>query len=306
MNQIISVIICTYNREKYIEESIVSILNQSVINYKVELVIINNNSTDSTHEICSALLLKYASKNIIYHIEREQGLSISRNRGIELSNGEILVFIDDDAIAHPHFLQEIINSYSTDLTMQASGGRIYPRFESKEPKWMSPFLLPLMSVIDKGNKKRKFRGASYPIGANMAFRRSIIKDIGLFNVNLGRTGATLLGGEEKDFFNRMKERKFNVYYLPFACVHHIIPDSRLDPKFLKKLGLGIGSSEKIRALNINKIKYLISIIQEFVKWFASLIILFYYLLTIRSSKGIMIIKFRIWVTKGLLFNFTHV
>jgi glycosyltransferase involved in cell wall biosynthesis len=302
MNQIISVIICTYNREKYIEESIVSILNQNVINYKVEVVIINNNSTDSTHEICSSLLTKYPSKNIRYYVEKEQGLSISRNRGIELSNGEILVFIDDDAIAYPHFLQEIINNYSTDLTMQASGGRIYPRFESKEPEWMSKFLLPLMSVIDKGNNKKLFKGTSYPIGANMAFRKSVFNDLGLFNKNLGRNGNNLQGGEEKDFFNRMKERKMKIYYLPFACIDHIIPDARLDRKFIKKMGLGIGTSEKIRSLCINKLEYLISILKEITKWLASLIILFYYVFTFRPNKGVMIIKFRIWVSNGLLFN----
>lgn len=300
MNPYISIIICTYNREKYIKESVLSILNQKMIDLEYELIIVNNNSTDKTHYICQSILANYPTKKIIYYIEKRQGLSVARNKGIELSNGEIIVFIDDDAMARTGFLQEISSNYQLDQKIHASGGRIYPKFESKSPKWMSKYLLPLMSVLDKGKYKKQFKGKSYPIGANMAFRKSTIDKIGLFNTKLGRSGKNLQGGEEKDIFNRMRKNNMGIYYLPDVCVDHIIPDSRLHKGFIKRIGLGIGSSEKIRSLEYNKTSYSSAIFMELCKWVASLLLFGYYTITFRVQKGVMIVKFRKWVTQGLI------
>ncbi len=299
MNIEISVIICTYNRDLYIEESIRSVLNQNHTGINYELVLVNNNSTDKTDSICTTIFQSNSIIPIQYYIETQQGLSAARNRGIALAKGEIIVFIDDDAMMFPDFIAQLSNAYKQHPEMAASGGRIYPRFESKAPNWMSRFLIPLMSVIDKGEHPKPFKGAAYPIGANMAFRKSVIDQIGLFDTALGRSGKNLQGGEEKDIFNRIKARNLSIIYLPFVRVYHIIPDARLTADYIRKMGVGIGSSERIRSKNIHTFEYLKTCAKEIAKWVASIGLFCWYSLILSPQKGIMILRFRAWVSSGV-------
>lgn len=295
----LSVIVCTYNRDLYIEESILSLLQQEDSGGSIEIIIVNNNSTDQTHEICMRILAENPTALIQYFIEEEQGLSAARNRGIALARGEVLAFIDDDAMAFPDFAKQLIFDYQQHPEMAASGGRIYPRFESKSPNWMSRFLIPLMSVIDKGEEVKPFSGTAYPIGANMAFRRTIIEQIGLFDTSLGRSGKNLQGGEEKDIFNRIKHLNKSILYLPMVRVNHVIPDARLNASYIQKMGIGIGSSERIRTKNIGNNEYTIALLKELMKWVASCLLFLWYTLLFSPQKGIMILRFRAWVSSGI-------
>ena len=91
---LVSVIITTYNGADYLQYSVKSILNQT---YKpIELIIINDGSTDNTHEICQ----KFLKSNVIYHKnETNIGTYASRNLAITMASGEIIAFQDDDDIS---------------------------------------------------------------------------------------------------------------------------------------------------------------------------------------------------------------
>ncbi len=296
----LSVIICTYNREKYIPGLLESLTKQTFDKSEYEIVFVNNNSNDNTSEIC----LEFSKNNpkyiFRYYNEPKQGLSHARNRGIREAKSDILIFIDDDALACENYLKEIASFFAKYKDAVAGGGKILPKYESYRPDWMSVFLEPVMSVINLGEKIKKFYGGKFPIGANMYFRKEIFEEIGTFNTKLGRTGKNMLGGEEKDLFNKLRHNNHNVYYLPKAWIYHIIPAVRLTVDFIKKQALGIGFSEKIRAERISKAELMKSYFKELLKWGASIMLFFFYLLTFQSKKGIMIIKFRFWVSKGLI------
>lgn len=292
----LSIIICTYNRDPYIDQSILHILNQAVSKDKYELIVVNNNSTDRTDEICRELLTEHDFR---YFIETSQGLSYARNRGISESRGEILAFIDDDAMAAPDFIQNLLNFYHSRPNVSASGGRIYPRYETAKPHWISKFLMPLMSVIDLGDQPKAFTLGSYPIGANMAFRRSVIESVGDFNTSLGRSGKNLQGGEEKDIFQRIRSKGLDVWYIPDVIVDHVIPEARLQPAFIRKMGNGIGESERIRTSEISSSMLRKAYFRELAKWVATLGLSLGYFLSFQPAKAMMLVKFRYWVSSGL-------
>lgn len=299
---LLSIVVCTYNREKYIAECIKHLLNQDIDSYLLELIIINNKSTDSTDAICRKILSE-TDANIRYFIEENPGLSYARNRGIQESNGSIIAFIDDDAMVEKEFALNLIRYYDRFPQMAASGGKIYPRFEGTQPTWLSPYLMPLMSTLDLGNQPVRFKKNAHPIGANMAFRKEVVTRIGGFATHLGRTGTTMLGGEEKDFFYRLLSAKVgDIYYLPDTVVHHVIPESRLTNLFIKKQGIGIGVSERIRTMNIGKKAYIHRCLLEMYKWGGSLVLWVIYTFKGQTPKGNMIICFRAWVSKGLFFQ----
>ncbi len=294
----ISAIICTYNREKYILQCLESIENQTIDKNKYEIILINNNSTDNTEEICNTFAKNNKRVNFKYFIERSQGLSYARNRGIKEASGEFLSFIDDDAIVDENFLEEIINFFDSNNEAVAVGGKITPFFEAGRPKYYSKFIGGFFALCDKGDEVKQMK-KSYPVGANMSFRNNVFEKFGGFNVELGRKGNNLLAAEEKELFERLKTNKQLIYYLPEAKVKHIIPESRTKIEYIKKQALGIGKSEKIRISNSKKEKKK-RYNKELINWIASFVLLFYYTICLSPSKGIILLRFRYWISKELI------
>ncbi len=295
----ISIIVCTYNRDQYLPKMLQSVVDQNCSKEDFELVLINNNSNDSTPEICTKFVETNNDLNIKYVVETKQGLSIARNRGIHEAKGDYLIFIDDDAFLEENYILELKNYLTNSPKMIGFGGKISPFLECELPQWMSTYLSTLMSIIDLGNDLKLFSRTKYPIGANMGVSRNVIDKIGIFNESLGRTGTSMLGGEEKDFFFRLKEAHIPIYYFPKMFVHHVIPAKRLTVEFVKNQALGIGSSEKLRTQSIGTISYLKRWILEFYKWGGTFALFVIYTFQGAPQKGIMLIKFRYWISKGL-------
>jgi glycosyltransferase involved in cell wall biosynthesis len=295
----ISVVICTYNRGAYLSDLFDSIEKQDFNKADFEIILVDNNSTDNTKEICNAFIEKNIDMNVSYASETKQGLSFARNRGIKESEGDIIVFLDDDALVFKNYLTEINRFFNDNTHIFAGGGKILPKYENKRPIWMSSFLEPVVSVLNMGENIKEFRNNQYPIGASMFMRKEVFKTIGTFNTKLGRTGKKLIGGEEKDLFLRLKKAGYKLYYLPRAVIYHVIPDSRLTNQFIKKLAVGIGQSEKLRTLEIGTGEAVKSYMKELFKWGASIVLFLFYALSFKFPKAIMIIRFRSWVSSGL-------
>lgn len=101
MKPTVSINLCCYNSEKYLRETLQSIVNQTYKDW--ELVIINDGSKDSTESIISEYIKQ--GYPIIYHYQENKGLGASRNEALKLSSGEYIAFIDHDDIWMPQKLE---------------------------------------------------------------------------------------------------------------------------------------------------------------------------------------------------------
>ena len=91
-----SVIIPVYNVQKYLEEAIESIINQTIgFENNIQLILVNDGSKDNSEEICLKYKDKYP-KNIIYVKKKNSGVSIARNTGVEYAEGKYINFLDGD------------------------------------------------------------------------------------------------------------------------------------------------------------------------------------------------------------------
>lgn len=134
----ISIIIPLYNKEKYIKNTILSIIKQNYLNY--EIIIINDNSTDNSAEIAIELKRDYSiDKLFIYKNNVNKGVGISRNIGLSFSTGEYILFLDaDDELSDLTFLSSInkyINKYDAKYIMTTRnyyGKYIKPKFKFKK------------------------------------------------------------------------------------------------------------------------------------------------------------------------------
>ncbi|HRE73130.1 MAG TPA: glycosyltransferase [Flavobacteriales bacterium] len=298
----VSVIICTHNREMYLNRAMECVALQNADSSLFELIVVNNNSTDSTDSICKEFRARYTNLNFSYIIEMEQGLSHARNRGIKEAKGDLIVFLDDDAFAEPDFVKNLIAFYDLHPPVLSTGGKTVPLFEEEKPAWMSRFLLPLVAAMDLGPEARLFPKGWYPIGANMSFRKAAVELIGNFDVLLGRKGKNLQGGEEKDFFNRLKSKGHEPWYLPTTEVRHIIPASRMSINYIRRQARGIGYSERVRTKSLGLFSYWGKCFSEKMKWIASIVLFLFYLITLRAQKAVFLLRFRFWVSQGLFFG----
>lgn len=293
----ISVIICTFNREHYISEVLESVSRTSIKDF--EVILIDNNSTDSTKEKVSSFEKRHPDFPLRVFTENKQGLSWARNRGIKESKGDILAFIDDDATVKPDFLENLAEEMDKHPQAQAFGGRIIAVFDDcPSPKWLCRFSMGWVSTLDMGKDVRAFRGRKFPIGANMGFRREVLHRCGEFNPMLGRNKRNLMGGEEKDLFNRVKAAGYSILYFPDVVVEHHIPQSRTTIKYIKDFAHGVGLSERLRSKYESS--YPRRLLEEALKWVATIFLFFFYSLIGRPTCGATLVLFRFVVTRTLL------
>lgn len=296
---LISVVVCSYNREKYIEDAIESLIHQSLDKDLFEILIIDNNSKDTTAQLCQQLLEKYSTNyKLYYFLETQQGLSYARNRGIQEAKGSYICYIDDDAIAAPDFLENIYNFVTENPHIGGVGGKIIPKYVDGRPDWMNPFMEGLVSKVDYGEKVFQFNGTKYPIGCNMTYRKDKLQEIGMFDPDLGRKGDNIDGGEEKDIFFKINQLNLPVYYLPHVSVQHVIEQPRLTYAYIKKLSIGIGKSERLRLKKQGFLFETLNFFKLIAKFIAGLLIALYYTLTFQLAKAKAIVQFRIDVFKG--------
>lgn len=297
----LSLIVCTYNRDKYLYGALQCIAENGFPTEAYEIVLVNNMSTDNTEAECKRFENDYPNVDFRYFVETNQGLSFARNRGIKESQGETLVFLDDDSYIQEGYLNNLQKHLEAHPNADAFGGKILPVFESGEaPKWLSKWNYSWVSAIDMGDKVCPFKGKAFPIGANMGIRRSMISEIGLFNTQLGRSKKNLMGGEEKDLFERIRNHGGSIYYFPDVVVHHVIPPTRTTKEYIMRMGEGVGKSERIRTLSISKSKYLARLFSELVKWGGTFVLWLGFAITGQFEKGNILIAFRRKVTSGLL------
>jgi glycosyltransferase involved in cell wall biosynthesis len=229
----VSVIVCTRDRSSDLAEAVESLLNQQdVADLQWEILVVDNGSSDDTRAV-TAGVAEGAGVPVRYFLEEEPGLSHARNRGIRESSGKILAFIDDDAVAEPDWLAEVLPAFAEPGVVSA-GGKILPRMEEARPDWMDDEWLDRMGFsYDFGPKPRSVR---ILLGSNMAFRREVLERFGGFDTRLGRSRGCLLGGEENLLFSSILAEVpgARIAYTPNAVVHHKVEPARLSREELAR------------------------------------------------------------------------
>ena len=297
----LTLIICTYNREKYIGPLLDSIAKNDYPTTDYEIVLVDNNCTDNTRGVCELFAAAHPEVTLRYVVEPEQGLSAARNKGIKEAKGDIIIYVDDDALVDSDYIRIYAEHFAAHPDTMAAGGPIEPLYETEEPSWMSPYTKALLTAwMNYGDKVREYPQGRYPGGGNAAYRKEVFDRVGLFNTELGRKGNLLLASEEKDIFDKMKALGMKVLYLPTPVLHHSIPQSKLEEDYFNRLTLQIGRSERMRTRSISKGKYYKRLLSEGVKWCGTLVLMCLYTLQGAPKKGWKLVLFRKNVTKGLL------
>ena len=154
------------------------------------------------------------------------GVSFARELGLATATGDIVAFIDDDALPSPNWLEQLVKPYADDNVMMTSGW-IVPKWVTSRPRWFPDEFLWVVGCSYEGLPES---GAVIrnPIGASMAIRKSIIDDVGMFESRLGRNSADGNGCEETEYAIRAHQRfpEMVVIHAADSLVEHLVPAGR--------------------------------------------------------------------------------
>lgn len=244
-NTPISAIICTHNRDKYLGAAIDSLLVQEFAP-GFEIIIVDNGSTDNTRTVVESRL---GDSRLKYVFEPVLGLSVARNTGAKTASGEILAYLDDDAIASVGWLQALYTAYQQNPKLAIAGGKvtlIYPE-GVQPPRWLSTGLAGNLGAYDLGDEFVNIQNPGLtPRGLNYSIRRSFLEQIGGFDPKLGRVGKNLLSNEELQMTELALKNGWQVAYIPTALVAHNVAPERLHPAWFLSRGWWQGISECYR------------------------------------------------------------
>jgi hypothetical protein len=168
---------------------------------------------------------------------------------------------------------------------------------------MSHFTQRLIGgYFNQGKEVKKLSFKNYPGTGHTIIKRELYQKAGYYNTELGRKGNSLIGAEDKDMFLRLIKNNINCYYFPCIPIYHHIPQAKLTDEYFRQLTHSIGLSERMRTKSVSGKAYYKRLFDEWIKWGASLILCIAYILALMPAKGIKLLQFRRYVTKGLLGN----
>jgi GT2 family glycosyltransferase len=236
----VSVIISVYSidRADDVVDCIISLEKQTLIPKEI-IVVLDPNSALVT------FYSKLLGSSVKLVVSDAFGLSAARNMGVRSCDSEIVAFIDDDAVADPNWLENLVGNF-VDTKVIGVGGRIAPIWSAKKPNWLPEELYWIIGCSYKGlpTNKEPIRN---PIGCNMAFRRSLFEKVGYFSTNVGRFGNQLLGHDDTEFgiraTNMLKGTK--IIYDTEAVVKHKVSKNRAMLRYVLRRSYAEGFSKAL-------------------------------------------------------------
>jgi len=235
----ISIVICCYNSELRLPETIEYLSKQILpVDFKWEIIVVDNNSKDRTLEFAQTELNRYDSTRIRSKVIRESqaGLSFARQCGIKDSKFEYVLFCDDDNWLSPLYLAKAFKIMEDNKKIGVLGGTGYPHFESKsKPAWFDTYT-QIYALGDQGLSSGDVTAEKgYVYGAGMLIRKTALESININDsILLDRVGKKLSSGGDIELCLKIVCNGYQVWWEKELGFEHFIPDSRLSLTYVRK------------------------------------------------------------------------
>ena len=230
---LVSVIVPSYQRAQFLKDTVASLQKQT-LTQGFEILVVDNAPSDELHEYVQ--LLAEANAPLIRYIpEPRTGLHHARHAGAHAARGEILVYVDDDVLAPPGWLEAICAPYS-DSKVACVGGKTVAKWETEPPEWIKPLVGGHLSILDMGEETRELAPGEYVYGCNFSVRKRVLYEVGGFNPDAfgDRKLIWQRGDGECGLIDKVFAAGYKVVYEPRAWLYHRIPQSRMTPEYFSR------------------------------------------------------------------------
>lgn len=231
----VSIVLSTFNRSRLLGAAIERLLDQSPASPPLELVVVDNNSTDDTRAVVEHHI-RAADGRLRYIFEPRQGLSYARNTGVIAARADIVAFTDDDVRVGDDWVEVIKDAFDRHPDVDCLGGRTLPVWPSPPPEWLTRlhWVGPL-ALQDYGDDPFivEARHALCLAGANFAFRKRVFSQIGLFSPDFPRS-------EDTELMLRLWLSGARALYVPKMTAYAAVQPERLSKAYHRHWHFNIG------------------------------------------------------------------
>jgi len=239
-----SIIVATRDRAQSLQASLDSLLTLKYPEFEI-IVVDNAPSTTATADLVQT---RYGQEPRIRYVREDRpGLGNAHNRGLQEVRGEIVAFTDDDIVADRYWLAELVKGFEAAENVGAVTGLVFTaELETPAQLWFEQSAgwssRQGKRVYDLNHNRPPSPFYPYSCGmigtgANMAFRASVLREMGGFDAALG-PGAPALGGEDLAAYFEVLVRGYRIVYEPSAIVRHW---HRRDYEALRKQAFAYGA-----------------------------------------------------------------
>jgi glycosyltransferase involved in cell wall biosynthesis len=244
----VSAVVCTHNpRDDHLRRTLAGLRGQTLGGDRWELLIVDNASDE---QLADQVDVSWHPNGRVVR-EDQVGLTHARLRSFHEVEAPLIVYIDDDNVLAPTYLERVVALFENRPDVGALGGKALPEYEVAPPDWFDEVGMDLgcrdlgddvqvASWQDVPDSDRSYPGCA-PIGAGLAIRRdayatyveSAARDAR--RTALGRAGESLASGEDNDIVMTLLEEGWSVGYFPSLELTHLIPEERLTPEYLAEM-----------------------------------------------------------------------
>ena len=235
----VSVVVCTRDRHDTIGQAVESIAQCDYLAFDIHIM--DQSTTDGTRKIIEEIAPKYADRcPILYHHLDKAGLSRSYNAGLRVSTGEVIAFTDDDVIVPSDWVALTAKAFQDDANVALLYGQVcVPK--SLEESVKEGIIVPALTFTEREKILRGKPFKVFGMGANMAIRRSLLKEVEGFDEALGG-GGPLRSAQDYDFAYRTYLTGKTILLEPNVWVDHYGTRTQDQwPLTLKNYGIGDGA-----------------------------------------------------------------
>ncbi len=226
---LVSVVIPTRERPQQVAACVRSLLSLAYPPSRYEIIVVDNAPlTSATAEL---IRRRYGdSSQVGYVRENRPGVSNARNRGLAVAQGDVVAFVDDDELVDEHWLAGLVGGFAAAERVACVTGLIVPsEIETPAQGWFEQFggyckggcTRHIFNLTDQRPHDPLFpyNVGMLGSGGSMAFRRSILRDVGGFDPALG-SATPALAGEDIEALLRVLLAGHTLVYEPAAILYH--------------------------------------------------------------------------------------
>lgn len=247
----VSVVVCCYNSALRLPKTIEYLAKQKISdNLKnIEIIIVDNASTDDTALVAKKEWDQYNLKEIAFNVVKEfkPGLSNARMCGVRNAKYEYVLFCDDDNWLSDTYIQTVFDVFNANQNIGAIGGEGVAVSDVPFPAWFDKFK-GAYACTKQGESSGMVTDRGYLFGAGLAMRKKIFDVIFAKNYKLllsGRNGKILTAGEDGELCQIAILCGYDLFYDEKIYYFHFMPKERLTYGYLIKLNEGFGAMSPV-------------------------------------------------------------
>lgn len=236
----LTVLLATRNRARILREVLEGYARLAAPDGGWKVVVVDNGSTDDTVRMLDEFVPRLPLQVLV---EPTPGKNAALNRGLDLLEGDLAVFTDDDAFPRQDWLVQLRRAADTHAGFSLFGGTIVPRWEVSPPEWVRWLDLgPIFTVTDPALPDGPVAPDDISIvqGPNMAIRADVFASGTRYDTSIGPRGADYAMGSETELLLRLSREGHRAWHVKDAVIEHFVRREQLDEDWVLRRAIRWG------------------------------------------------------------------